>query len=309
VRVGPALALVLLGCGKQASAPHSVAPVDASAGAGGGVACPAYADGVAQGELAASEITEASGLASSRKAADVIWVHNDSGDSARVFAATRSGKALGIFPLSSATAVDWEDMAIGPGPKAGESYLYLGDIGDNSLARANVRLYRVPEPKLDASAPGPGQTLSDVETFTLEYPDGAHNAETLLVDPKNGDVFIVVKSPDGVSPVFRAKAPLSNGATIVLEQVAELELGAGGSTTGGDISPSGEWIAIRTYGAARIWSRSPAQSVGEALAGTPCPLPLHAEPQGEALAFLADDSGYLTVSEGSNQPLYFFARQ
>jgi len=39
-------------------------------------------------------------------------------------------------------------MAAGPGPERGKSYLYLGDIGDNNEARAEIVVYRVPEPAL-----------------------------------------------------------------------------------------------------------------------------------------------------------------
>jgi hypothetical protein len=38
------------------------------------------------GNVQSSLVIEASGLAASRKNANVLWVHNDSGDSARVFA-------------------------------------------------------------------------------------------------------------------------------------------------------------------------------------------------------------------------------
>jgi hypothetical protein len=54
---------------------------------------------------------------------------------------------------------------------------------------------------------------------------GPHNAETLLVDPPTDDVFLVVKSGDGHSSVFVARAPLVSGRTMVLEQVATLRFG------------------------------------------------------------------------------------
>jgi len=50
-------------------------------------------------------------------------------------------------------------------------------------------------------------------------------------------------------------------------------------------------------------------SVAEAFEGVACPVPQHAEPQGEAVCFGSDGAGYYTVSEGSQQPIYFFAKQ
>ena len=282
-------------------------------GDGGLPACPTFANGVEIAKVQKTAINEASGIVESRKTPGVFFVHNDSGDSARVFAVGKDGKDLGTFVFGGAGAIDWEDIALGPGPKAGETYLYAGDIGDNPSSRPNVKIYRAVEPKVEPSAAPTTTTLSGIETFTLEYPDGAHNAETLLVDPVTSDLFIVVKA-DGNSPVFRAKAPLSSASPITMDKVATLVFGSGSlpggkTTTGGDISAQGDLIAVRTYGSAFAWRRTPGTSVGEAFLTEPCPIPLHAEQQGEALGFLADGSAYVTVSEGVSQPLHRFDKQ
>jgi hypothetical protein len=65
---------------------------------------------------------------------------------------------------------------------------------------------------------------------------------------------------------------------------------------------------IRRYGAAELWRRVPGSALADAFATDPCPIPLHSEPQGEAIGFVGDGSGYLTVSEGTHQPLWSFAR-
>ena len=133
------------------------------------------------GTVASDAITEASGIAASPRFDDVYWVHNDSGDTARVFAISGTGQTLGEYALSGATAVDWEDIAAGPGPTPGVSYLYVGDIGDNAATRTSVQVYRVPEPSVDPDAPASSpQTLTGVATLTLKYPDGPHDAEALL---------------------------------------------------------------------------------------------------------------------------------
>ena len=280
--------------------------------AGTGVGpCPTFADGVETGKIAFAGVNEASGIVESRKNTGVFWVNNDSGDGPKLYALTKTGTHLGVFTFAGAQAADWEDIATGPGPTAGEKYLYAGDIGDNAVARANIKIYRVAEPSVSAAGPAQNVTLNGVETFTFTYPDGAHNAETLLVDPKTGDLFIVVKAGTGTSPVFRASAPLASG---VLSQVASLTFGVaplagGATTTGGDISPSGDAILIRTYGTAFLWRRGAGMSVAKALEGVACPVPHKAEQQGEAIGFAADASGYYTTSEGLNQPLYYFAEK
>jgi len=266
---------------------------------------------VKTGNVAFTGVTEASGIVESRKNPGVLWVNNDSGDGPKLYAMTKDGKHLGVFTFQGAQAVDWEDIATGPGPKAGETYLYAGDIGDNPSTRPNIKIYRVAEPSVNAAAPAADVTLSGVETFTYTYADGPHNAETLLVDPKTSDLFIVTKVGSGKSQVFRAPAPLASG---VLQEVASLTFGAaplvgGAATTGGDISPSGDAIAVRTYTHAYLWRRGGGMTVAQAFAGEPCPLPQKSEPQGEALGFAADGLGFYTVSEGSQQPIYFFAKK
>lgn len=284
-------------------------------GAGGGsAACPTYTKGKSGGNVNTGQLAEASGIVESRKTKDVLWIHNDSGDSARVFAVGKNGTDFGIYTFQGASATDWEDMAVGPGPVNGESYLYMGDIGDNAMARSNIKIYRVVEPIVDTSVGPKTVTLNGVETFTLVYADGPHNAETLLVDPLNGDVYIVTKVMSGTSQIFRAAAPLSNANTITMTEVGKLAFGPAPLsgdplTTGGDISAKGDLIIVRTYLGAFVWRRSNGMTIAEAFAGEPCVVPMESEPQGEGIGFAVDGSGYFTISEGANEPLYFYAKQ
>jgi hypothetical protein len=310
------------GAARDASTPADAgAAQDASALADAGMtgdageACPAFAAPVRTGFVANLSVQEASGVVNGRRNTDVLWVHSDSGAQPQVFALTRAGGALANYTLEGATAVDWEDIAIGPGPRAGEPYLYIADIGDNGTSRATVAVYRALEPVAPTtpSLLPPSLTIAGVEKFVLRYPDGAHNAETMLVDPLSGDLFIVEKASSGDSQVFRAAAPLSASGTITLESAGRLRFGVGAlagspTTTGGDISPSGRFIAVRTYDRAFLWRRAPGESVARALAGAPCPIPLANEGQGEALGFASDERGYFTLSEGRAVPISYYAR-
>ena len=115
------------------------------------------------------QLDEVSGVVASRVHQPNLWVHNDSGGEPAVTLIAPDGASLGTYTLDGATNVDWEDIAIGPGPQPDTSYLYVADIGDNASARDPVVVYRVPEP---ANAPdGSGGTLSGVETISLRYPD------------------------------------------------------------------------------------------------------------------------------------------
>lgn len=269
-----------------------------------GVAQPQFLPPQQVGAVQQAVVDEASGLAASRASPGVLWVHNDSGDSARVFAMNTQGTHLGVYHLTGASATDWEDMAIGPGPAVGQWYLYLGDIGDNNAVRSSIRVYRVPEPSVSPTQSPVDVNLSGVETITLQYPDGARDAETLMVDPQTRDLYLVSKR-DIRSRVYRAAYPQSTTETNVMEARGELTWNW---ATGGDISPDGGEILIRGYFSARLWRRPAGTTVWDALQSAGYGVPVASEPQGEAICFDASGLSYFTVSEGVQPPIYFFER-
>lgn len=273
--------------------------------------CPVYGGAVVQGKLDAAALTEASGLALSRSAPGVLWTHNDSDpDGPRLYTFTTAGAPLGVYSLQGAKVRDWEDMALGPGPVPDQDYLYVGDIGDNEEKYASITVYRVAEPPVDPGQTGVVASLSGVEALTFTYPGGvAHNAETMIVDPRGGDLYIVTKASDGISGVYRAAAPLAGGPSRVLEQVGELDLGIGGLSTGGAVSAAGDWVVVRTYFSARMWPRPADAPLWQAFVGPGCPAPLAVEPQGEAIAFAATGLDYFTTTEGLTPALQRHTRQ
>jgi len=267
--------------------------------------CPQFISGRQIGSVESTAINEASGIAASRENHRVLWVHNDSGDSARVFATNTAGDHLGIYYLSGAGATDWEDMAIGPGPVDGVDYLYLGDIGDNSSVRSYITVYRVAEPAVDPNQSPITTTLTGVDAIKLQYPDGARDAETLMVDPVTRDIYIISKR-ETYSRLYRAAYPQSTSQTTTMEYKCQLPWGW---TTGGDISPDGSEIIVRGYLNASIWQRPADANLWEAFSEPQCPVSLISEPQGEAICFVSGFAcGYLTVSEGNDQPIYYFGR-
>ena len=107
----------------------------------------------------AGYLAELSGIAVSRSVNGRIFGHNDSPEDPNdpeenlFWEFTPGGTVRHGYRLVGALNKDWEDMSLGPGPVAGTDYVYLGDIGDNYLARSSVVVYRVAEPP----APDPNQ--------------------------------------------------------------------------------------------------------------------------------------------------------
>jgi len=272
----------------------------------GALTCPESSSPVQVGRLSDSRINECSGIAWSHTQ-PIIWLHNDSGDSARFYGVTVDGDLVAVVRLSGASARDWEDMARGPWPGGGDA-LFFADIGDNGRSRSKIRVYRVPEPDVDLDSAPVDITVDDYDVIDLVYPDHPHDAETLLVDPDTGDIYIVSKEADGNSGVYFAGVP-ADGDTVELVRVASVKFGTGdlaGSprATGGDVSADGRRIIIRTYNRAFIFNRPAGGSLADAFSETPCRMSVASEPQGEAIAFAPQGIDFYTISEGTNRPIY-----
>lgn len=178
------------------------------------------------------QISETSGLSRSTYKRKVLFLHNDSGDSARFFAVSRSCKTRAVITVRGVKAIDWEDMSSGPG-----NTLWFGDIGDNGESRSSISVTRVKEPKKLRNRSVKGTT------FTLAYPDGAHNAEAMMVRPKTGRLFIVTKNRVA-GAIYRAPKVLDPSGVNVMTKIAD---GLPRGLSGADFAPTGGRFVIRGY--------------------------------------------------------------
>jgi hypothetical protein len=255
-------------------------------------------------------LNEVSGIAASRVQRPLLWVENDSGGAPAVYAIRPDGTLESTYTIDGATNVDWEDIAVGPGPERNTSYLFVGDIGQNAGARDAVTVYRVPEPAAPFAASG---MLTGAAVISLRYPDHPVDAESMFVDPRTGDLYVIDKEYlSGVGHVFRApKRALVDGATVTMGAIGSFTVPAddpatssavtrfpGTIVTGADISPDGSTILVRTYRRVFAFSRTAHGSVAAAFLRPPCIAPQLDEPQGEAIGFAANGASSFTISEG-----------
>lgn len=259
--------------------------------------------------LADRAVHESSGIVASRRDAGIFWTHNDSGDGPLVYAFDREGRARGTWRVAGAQARDWEDIAAGPGPERGETYLYAGDIGDNGREREFVVVYRFPEPKVAPYVAGAAaatqQATAPAEAIRLKYPDGAHNAEALLVHPQTGDLYVVTKTADRAG-VYKLAAPFAAGEARTLAHVATLRGPDffGALVTGGDISPDGTRVALCDYAQGyELTLPAGGRNFDEVWTQKPSAVPLGLRMQGEALCYRLDGAALLATSERLPTPL------
>jgi hypothetical protein len=264
---------------------------------------------VQSGTLSSKQMSETSGIAASSINPDIYYVHNDSGDTSRFFAINPNGKLKTTIYFKGEHRIlgvhDCEDIAVGPGPVKGKSYVYIGDIGDNNGWWSYITIYRIPEQKSWAT-----DSLSNVtaEPINLKYPDGAKDAETLMVDPIEKLFYIVTKRGDTVN-VYTAPLKAAVKDTLILTKRASLFFPGFRPfkwITAGDISKDGQQVLLKSYEKVYYWRRQPHEHIWATMIRKPEELSYKAEKQGEAIGFTPDGKGYYTTSEGVFAPIYYY---
>lgn len=260
------------------------------------------------GKIISDEIRESSGIAASRCNKGAYWTHNDSGDDAFIFAINEKGEKLGTFRIRNAKNYDWEDIAASK--EDGRCYLYIGEIGNNKRARSEMAIYKVAEPQISAEDSKASKKkpafIDGAETIKFTYPDSAHDAETLMVNPETGDIYILTKSMIGASAVFRIPAGEGILKTAKAKKVADLSVPAlpNGFLTGGDISPDGKRLVVCDYfNAYEFLLPADAKNFDEIWKAKPAIIELGKREQGEAICYSADGRSLIATSEKKNSPI------
>jgi hypothetical protein len=145
--------------------------------------------------------------------------------------------------------------------------------------------------------------------FHATYPDGAHDAEALLISG-DGRLHIVTKGETGPIALYRFPSPLQSGATMRLERVgapAPTKSDRGSRITDGAVSPDGQWVALRTLSALSFYRASDVLT-GQWRAANRVDLTPLREPQGEGVALGADNTVFLAGEGGGKGRAGSFAR-
>ena len=238
--------------------------------AAGGLACAlsvGAADGVRTiGRVEHDALEEISGIVKSTLG-DFYWVHNDSGDDARLFAIDADSAVLKppYMPVSGADwpghvivgawNFDWEDIALANG------VLYIADVGNNGNARRDLGVYVVNEPDPLAIA-----GMRTLKFLPVRYPDQESypakrwhfDCEAVFVaDDKL--YFITKHRRPGEIGGFEAGAKLYRLDTEFTDRENVLTLVGMREdvflATGADLSPDGTRLAVSTYDALWIFDK------------------------------------------------------
>jgi len=236
-------------------------------------------------EFTDTRLNEISGMAPSQVHPGVMWVHNDSGDEARLYALRLSDCAVvGELTLRDVSARDFEGLASGVDAQ-GRPVLWVGDIGDNVDSWSDVSIYRIREPR------NLGNRSAQVQRYRFTYEDRPHNAETILADPNSQQLWIVTKQMASGS-VYKLPKKLKKGEVNIAKKVGP----ASGLITDGAVKPDGSGFVLRDYFDAQFYAGLPTGELAEEIQ-------LPAQAQGEAIAWLPGEDALLIASEGDNRLL------
>jgi len=264
-------------------------------------------------ELDNRDIDESSGLACSRRTADVLWTHNDSGDAARLYAFDPKGNDLGSVELKDVAARDFEDMA--SFELDGRPWLLVGDVGNNGLKHEVHVLYLLAEPEVDARDGVARKTIPVTRRIHFRYAGRSHDCEALAVDASSRTVLLASKQiwppgaliyslelPEGFEQsVDEPAMPLGGGRGLVARPIGAVRVGP---VTAMDVSPDGRRMVLLTYGDAFEFQRGEEETWSAALKRRPRKLTMPLRLQGESLCYGSDGRTLYLTSEKLPTPLW-----
>lgn len=263
-------------------------------------------------------LDEMSGLVRSPRYPGVFWTHNDSGDTARLFALRADGQVVlpgwlrGDFyagakeegkrpypgvQIDGAVNFDWEEIA------TDGDLLYISDLGNNGNARRDIALYVLPEPNPEAV-----DRAYVLKRLPVAYPD-----QKAFPDPTNwhfdceaifvyrGKVHLLTKHrapgqigvPETGTNLYRLETQHTDRVNRLKKLDGKADLG--GWVTGASVSPDGKTLAVLCHApVASVWLFDLGKTGDRLLSGRARRLILTGANQCEAVAF--EDETHLLVT-------------
>ena len=256
------------------------------------------------------DLAEISGIAASRRHPGLFWVHNDSGDSAHLFAIDQHGQRQAELTLQGIRNTDWEDIA--SFQYKGQNYLMVADTGDNGGVRHELSLQAIVEPT------ALGDTQSPVAwTIRFRWPDGPRDCEAMTVDAEEGYVYLVSKKripaelwrvPLAPSESVRIAEEVTTLGGIAQPSPLDLQLNPvygryRSQITGADLSPDRSRLVVLNYRGVYVYQRNADGSWPKGPVPPLQSLELPWVPQAEAIGFDPDGHSVWVSSERLPAPL------
>lgn len=261
-------------------------------------------------------LAEVSGIARSERYPGIYWVHNDSGDEARIFAIDSLGKV--VFPaflaelyhgesavperepwpglqVPNAANIDWEDIALA------EGRLFIADVGNNANARRDLGIYVLNEPNPRAT-----WAARALRYLPVRYPEQEsfpprgtwlYDSEAVFVFEEK--LYLLTRHRREGEPLgftsgtrlYRLDTQETDSENVLRFVDSHDGLVAVG---GADLSPDGERLAVLTY--RELWVFERPQSGDRWLSGETRKVELALEQTKQVEAVCWDDAETLRIT-------------
>ncbi|MCP4438013.1 MAG: hypothetical protein GY810_03640 [Aureispira sp.] len=184
-----------------------------------------------------------------------IWLHNDSGDSAKLYQIDTLGNLLRTVLVTNAINVDWEDIT-----QDQQGNVYIGDFGNNSNNRQNLKIYKITHPD---SIVG-NTTTAEVIHYTypdqtgFPPPDAQKHFDMEAMFFLNDSLYLFSKNRtdpyDSYTKLYQIPADTGVYVATLLDSFDTQQAGGFGaifSITAAAISPNGQRVAL--LNASTVW--------------------------------------------------------
>ncbi|WP_205504096.1 hypothetical protein [Rufibacter psychrotolerans] len=230
-------------------------------------------------------VVESSGLELA-DAPHTYWTHNDAGNAPVLYQINEQGKLLKEVTVPNASNTDWEDLT-----KDNAGYLYIGDMGNNSNKRKDLKIYKV--------ALKGGVKTQEIKFTYEDLPAGKIAKEDRNFDCEaffwHGGKLYLISKDRGASRYAKLYALPDDAGTHTARLVTKKELP--GMVTSADLSPDGRRLAVLTYGKLYLFPVSKGST--QFLAQQPQVLDLPQSGQVEAVLFKDNRHLLITNEEGT----------
>ncbi len=173
---------------------------------------------------------------------DELIVHNDSGNANQLYELdTISGVVTRTVTVTNATNIDWEDIA------QDETSIYIGDIGNNSGNRTDLKIYKIIKSDYLSSTNITAEIInfrySDQTDFAANPNNTEWDAEALISFDENNLILFTKNWVNGITKAY--PIPKSSGTYTV--NTLTTTLTSGGLITGATYNPSTKKVYLIGY--------------------------------------------------------------
>ena len=263
------------------------------------------------GKITDRNLGEISGIAVSGINKDILWVINDSGNSASVYGLNPDGKLMCTLNIRGVSNNDWEDIA--SFEYKGKYYILIADTGDNFAKRSKCFLHIVEEPDLGKTGDASSLSVTPSWSITYTYEDGPRDCESVAVDTVSEKILLLSKRD---APPVLYELPLKKDKKTVAKRLTEIKplpersddildfRSISSQPTGMDIKADGSAAVVITYGNAFYYRKKPSKDWAEVFTSAPEEIIVPRMRQAESICFSRDGAGIYITSEQIPAPLY-----